>query len=113
MKVGYICVEVFLLLSGCVAPSHQTEDTADFCEHLADYTSSQYFTMPATNERYRYDRHEGTLTLWGPDEAQETDTMSPIPARNFVDLSQVPSAYDVLFQHQGRDAVVAYCLSRY
>ena len=113
MKVGSICVGGFLLLSGCAAPSHNAGDTAGFCEHLADYISSQYVSLPASYERYRYDRHEGTLTLWGPAEAEETGTASPIPAKNFVNLSQVPSAYDVLFQHQGRDAVVSYCLSRY
>ena len=113
MKVGYVCLGIFLLLSGCTAPSHQTDDKTRFCQHLTDYISSQYVTLPTSYERYRYDRHNATLTLWTADEAQQSQATSQASPHHFVDLSDVPSAYDVLFQHQGRDAVVAYCLTRY
>ena len=109
MKLGFMLCLILGMFTGCAGQSPQIDDNQAFCQQLADYVSSAYVTLPSSYERYRYDRQTGTLALWGPTSAQDDKTN----AHQMVDLSSVSSDYDILFQHQGKGAVISYCLSRY
>ena len=99
MKLTIVMIAVASLLSACSgrhATSAQETETKGFCRAVVAYVISQYDTVPRRIKQstYRLDEsNQNQLQL--------------------VDLQHISSDYDVILQHQGRQAVFDYCLARH
>ena len=100
MKLTIVMIAVASLLSACsgryASSAQETDDTKGFCRAVVAYVISQYDTVlrRIKQRTYRLDEsNQNQLQL--------------------VDLQHISSDYDVILQHQGRQAVFDYCLARH
>lgn len=100
MKLTIVMIAVASLLSACsgrhATSAQETDETKGFCRAVVAYVISQYDTVPRRIKQstYRLDEsNQNQLQL--------------------VDLQHISSDYDVILQHQGRQAVFDYCLARH
>ena len=100
MKLFIVIIALASLLSACsgrhASSPQETDETKEFCHAVVAYVISQYETVPRRIKQstYRLDQsNQNQLQL--------------------VDLQHISSSYDVILQHQGRQAVFDYCLARH
>ena len=95
-QITILLGSMMMMLSACFAhdpkPSEDSAETLAFCQAVATYVASHYVSTTTASQPFSYDN------------ASNED--------GFVAL-ELPSLYDVLYQHKGYDSVVAYCLERH
>ena len=108
-----IAVMSLVMMAGCAGTDgrHKTardtrqnvgqadEALITFCHHVTSHIKQTYHTLPKS--------YQPLL----PEQVQSDEGR----AQNgpFVELTHIPSYYEVLFQHQGEEAVFDYCLERH
>lgn len=90
-------IGIALLLSACQSqtttpPYDKAVSIAHFCEVLADQIAAQYDQLTPNTLPVHYKSKTGT--------------------RRIITL-ELPSSYDVIFQHKGYQAVIDHCLLRH
>ena len=100
MKLTIVMIALASLLSACsgrhASSAQETDETKGFCRAVVAYVISQYDTVPRRIKQSNYrldDVNHKQLQL--------------------VDVQHISSDYDVILQHQGRQAVFDYCLARH
>jgi len=99
VKLTIVIIAVASLLSACsgrhATSAQETDETKGFCHAVVAYVISQYDTVPRRIKQSTYRLDEASAQL------------------QLVDLQHISSDYDVILQHQGRQAVFDYCLARH
>lgn len=100
MKLTIVMIALASLLSACsgrhASSAQETDEREGFCRAVVAYVISQYDSVPRRIKQstYRLDEvNHKQLQL--------------------VDVQHISSDYDVILQHQGRQAVFDYCLARH
>ena len=100
MKLTIVIIVVASILSACsgrhASSAQQTDETKGFCRAVVAYLISQYDSVPRRIKQSTYQL----------DEVNNKQLQ-------LVDVQHISSDYDVILQHQGRDAVFDYCLARH
>ena len=100
MKLTIVMIALASLLSACsgrhASSAQETDETKRFCRAVVAYVISQYDKVPRRIKQSTYrldDVNHKQLQL--------------------VAVQHISSDYDVILQHQGRQAVFDYCLARH